>query len=257
MVLSEVRDADDGKRGKKRMEIRVFDDYEALSDAGAELLCTLLKEKPDAVLGLATGSTPEGVYARLVARYRAGEISFASVRTVNLDEYYPIAKNDPESYHTFMRQHLFDLVDIKPENTHLPDGETDDPTREAASYEALVASLGYPDLQLLGIGRNGHVGFNEPANELTDETHLTPLTKSTLDANGRFFAGRQMPDHALTMGIGTILHARRIVLLANGEEKREALRTLRAGKMTARCPASLLLPHPDFTVLCDRAAYGE
>ncbi len=236
------------------MNLQILENYEEMSRVGAQMIGEIVKSRPNAVLGLATGATPEGVYANLAELYRAGELDFSSVRTVNLDEYYPISPSDPESYRFYMEKHLFSRINIKPENTHLPRGNAEDPAREAEEYESLVASLGYADIQLLGIGQNGHIGFNEPEDALFGETHLTPLTASTLAANARYFEGREMPTLALTMGMGTILRAKKILLLASGASKREAISALRKGRITTACPATFLLLHPDVTVLVDPAA---
>ncbi len=237
------------------MNIKVFENYEEMSDAAAEIVAEIVRSKPDAVLGLATGATPVGMYDRLAKKYEAGELDFSKVRTVNLDEYYPIMPSDPESYRYFMNEKLFSRINVKPENTHVPNGASIDPVEECFAYERLVASLGGADVQVLGIGHNGHIGFNEPGDSLYPETHLTPLTESTLQANSIYFTDRPMPTQALTMGMGTILHARSILLLASGKGKHPAIARLLAGELTTECPATFLLLHENVTVLCDRAAY--
>ena len=240
------------------MQIKVLENYAELSECGAKIIAECVKQKPNAVLGFATGATPEGVYACLTQMYREGKLDFSSVTTVNLDEYYPISPEDPQSYRTFMEEHFFRQVNIDPANTHLPSGNAPDPVEEAERYEALLSSLGYADLQLLGVGHNGHIGFNEPAEALTVATHLTPLTESTLQANSIYFTDRPMPTEALTMGMASILRARKILLLVSGKGKHAALARLLEGEITTECPATFLLLHPDCTVLCDRAAYtGE
>ena len=183
-------------------------------------------------------------------------MDFSGVTSVNLDEYYPIAPDNAQSYRYFMNHNLFDHVNINKGNTYVPDGTAVDGDAEAGRYEALVESLGQVDIQVLGIGRNGHIGFNEPGSELIPETHVTDLTESTIEANARFFASKEeVPTRALTMGIGTILKAKEILLLISGKEKHDALMRLIAGKVTTDCPATFLLLHPNVTVLCDTAAY--
>lgn len=237
------------------MKIQVCQNYGEMSRLGAELICETVKESPRAVLGLATGATPEGVYDVLTQKYEAGEIDFSEVTTVNLDEYSPIEPSDDQSYRYFMEKHLFSRVNIRPEKTHVPMGNALDPTAEAKRYEELLASLGYADLQLLGVGQNGHIGFNEPAEALFAETHLTPLSESTLAANSIYFTDRPMPTEALTMGMASILRAKRILLLASGKSKHAAISRLLSGEITTACPITFLLLHPDCTVICDRAAY--
>ena len=240
---------------EKTMRIQVLKDYKELSERGAAIIAETVRQNPRAVLGLATGATPEGVYDELVSMYEAGALDFSGVTTVNLDEYYPIDPSDEQSYRYFMEKHLFSRVNIRPENTNLPMGSAPDPVEEAVRYEGLLASLGYADLQLLGVGQNGHIGFNEPAEALFAETHLTPLTESTLAANSIYFTDRTMPTEALTMGMGSILRAKRILLLASGKSKHAAITRLLAGEITTECPITFLLLHPCCTVLCDRAVY--
>ena len=237
------------------MKIQVLNDYSEISRAGAEIIAETVKKNPRAVLGLATGATPEGVYDVLAEKYDAGELDFSEVTTVNLDEYSPIEPSDEQSYRYFMEKHLFSRVNIRPENTNVPIGNTADPTAEAKRYEAKLASLGYADLQLLGVGQNGHIGFNEPAAALCAETHLTPLSESTLAANSIYFTDRPMPTEALTMGMASILRAKKILLLASGKSKHAAIARLLAGEISTECPITFLLLHPDCTVICDRAAY--
>ena len=240
------------------MKTIITNSYEEASAAGAALFARQIWAKPDSVLGLATGGTPVGLYAHLAAMYRDGRLDFSRVRSFNLDEYYPIQKSNDQSYDYFMRQNLFNHVNIKPENIHIPNGEAADPDAECAAYEAAIAAAGGIDLQLLGIGLNGHLGFNEPEDALHAVTHLTDLTPSTVEANARFFGGDKsaVPTRALTMGIGTILSARKIVLVATGAAKAPILRDMFGGRITARNPSSLLALHPDVTVIADTAAMG-
>lgn len=234
----------------------VVKNEEEMSDRAAELLLARLAATPTMTLGLATGSTPVGMYRRLVAAYRAGHADFSQAKSFNLDEYYPIAKDDAQSYDSFMRENLFSHVNIRPENIHIPNGEASDPQAEVEAYEAALAENGYVDLQVLGIGQNGHIGFNEPADALQAATHVTALTESTVKANARFFASdADVPRHALTMGMGSILKAGEILLLATGAAKAPALRALRGDAVTCAIPATFLKLHRNVTVICDEAAY--
>lgn len=238
------------------MKIIHCNNYEEMSAAAAELICNAIAAKPELVLGLATGSTPEGMYAELCRRYREGKVDFSKVTTVNLDEYCGLPSDHPQSYLTFMKEKLFDHVNLKKENTFLPNGNTEDHAAEAARYEEKVAQLGFADVQILGVGRNGHIGFNEPAEALFTKTHLTALTKDTVRANARFFDSvDEVPKHAITMGVGTIMSAKQIVLLASGEGKRPAISTLLGGMIDTICPVTLLQLHPNVTLICDDSAW--
>lgn len=237
--------------------MRIYEcaDYRAMSRRAASLIAAQVVLKPEGVLGLATGSTPIGTYENLIARNRAGDLSFREVRTVNLDEYKGLAPTHDQSYRYFMQTNLFDHIDILPENTNVPDGLAADADAECARYDALVASLGYADLQLLGLGRNGHIGFNEPDDHFTKETHVVDLTDSTIDANARFFATRDdVPRQALTMGVGCIMAARRVLLIASGADKADALYNAVCGPISPDCPASILQLHGDVVVVGDEAA---
>lgn len=239
------------------MKVIVTKNYAEMSSVAADMFKAVLKEKKDTVLGLATGSTPEGMYACLVEAYKNGELDFSDVKSVNLDEYYPIKKSDEQSYDYFMRKHLFSHVNMKEENIHLPNGEAADATVEACEYEKLIDLLGGADIQVLGIGRNGHIGFNEPDTALIPDTHLTGLTASTIEANSRFFENEDaVPKHALTMGIGSIFKSKKIVVMASGKEKAEAVKTMLEGKIKTDCPATLLVLHKDCTLVCDEDAYS-
>lgn len=231
--------------------------YYEVSKAASEIVTAQMTEKPDSVLGLATGSTPIGLYKLLVGQYEIGRLDFSDIKTVNLDEYYPMSPEDPESYRYFMNLNLFNRVNIKRENTNVPDGMARVPEDECERYEELIKSLGGIDLQVLGIGRNGHIGFNEPAETLNTLTHITELTESTKQANSRFFENRAMPEKALTMGMGTIFNAKKIIILASGEEKIDAVKKLLDGDVSCSCPASLLNLHPDATLIYDLAAAGK
>ena len=240
------------------MRIYLEADYAAMSRRAANLIAAEVIRRPNCVLGLATGSTPIGTYENLIARNRAGDLSFREVRTVNLDEYKGLAPTHDQSYRYFMQTNLFDHIDILPENTNVPDGLAADADAECARYDALVASLGYADLQLLGLGRNGHIGFNEPDDHFTKETHVVDLTDSTIDANARFFATRDdVPRQALTMGVGCIMAARRVLLIASGADKADAVYNAFCGPITPFCPASILQLHNDMVLVGDKAALSK
>ncbi|MBQ9112304.1 MAG: glucosamine-6-phosphate deaminase [Clostridia bacterium] len=239
------------------MKIHVVENYDEMSREAADILADIVKNKPDCVLGLATGDTPIGMYECLVRMYEAGELDFSAVRSVNLDEYYPISPDNDQSYRYFMNKHLFDKVNIDKANTNVPNGRAEDADVFCREYENTINKLGGMDVQVLGIGRNGHIGFNEPETELKPYTHLTELTESTIEANARFFESEaDVPKHALTMGIRSIFKARNIVILASGVEKAEAVKTMLSGNISTLCPASLLCLHPSVTLICDKAAYS-
>ena len=239
------------------MKIIVCKDYAEMSAKAADIVAAQVTLKPNCVLGLATGSTPEGMYACLVKKYKAGELDFSAVRSVNLDEYYPIAPDNDQSYRYFMNENLFNHVNIDKSRTFVPNGMAADPVAACEAYEETVASVGAAAIQVLGIGQNGHIGFNEPDSALEVRTHVTDLTESTIKANARFFASEaDVPTKALTMGIGTILNAKKIIILANGAAKHEAVSKMLAGKLDTSCPASMLNLHADVTVICDEAAYN-
>lgn len=234
------------------MNVMVCKNYEEVSLRAAEIMAEVMREKPECVLGLATGSTPVGMYQNLIKMNRAGEIDFSRVTTVNLDEYYPIAPDNDQSYRYFMNTQLFDHVNIDKANTYVPNGMAEDPQEACREYEDIVEKVGQVDIQVLGIGQNGHIGFNEPDEALYVPTHVTALTESTIKANARFFASEaDVPTMALTMGIGTILKAKKIIILATGASKKEAVAAMLAGKLTTACPASMLNLHPDVTLICD------
>jgi glucosamine-6-phosphate deaminase len=234
------------------MNIFVEKNYAELSKKAAEIIAELVKNKPSAVLGLATGSTPVGTYAELVCKHKAG-LDFSQITTFNLDEYFPIKKSNSQSYDFFMKENFFNHVNISKIN--IPNGEAADFSDECAAYDARLADLGGTDLQLLGIGNNGHIGFNEPAETFTAPTHHVELDDSTIKANARFFANeREVPRYAITMGMRAIMSAKKILLLASGSGKAEIIRTSLFGKITPLVPASLLQLHPDVTVVVDNEA---
>ena len=240
------------------MRIYLTEDYDAMSRRAANLISAEVIRKPDCVLGLATGSTPVGTYKQLAVWNQRGDFSFKEVRSVNLDEYKGLAPTHDQSYRYFMQDNLFNHIDIDVKNTNVPDGLAADPAAECARYDELVRSLGYADLQLLGLGRNGHIGFNEPCDHFVKETHVVDLTQSTIDANARFFASADdVPRQALTMGMGCIMAAKRVRLVANGEGKADAIYKMVCGPITPECPASILQLHPDVTVVVDEAAAAK
>lgn len=237
------------------MKIYQEKDYDALSRRAANLISAEVIRKPDCVLGLATGSTPVGTYRQLSAWNQKGDFSFKDVRTVNLDEYLGLPPTHDQSYRYFMQENLFDKIDIPFEHTHVPDGMAADPEQECRRYDELVRSLGYADLQLLGLGRNGHIGFNEPGGCFRKETHVVELTQNTIEANARFFENEAaVPKKAITMGIGCIMAARRVLLVASGANKAEAVYRTVCGPITPQCPASILQLHNDVVIVGDEEA---
>lgn len=229
--------------------------YEAMSRKAADILAAKIQLKPNCVLGLATGTTPIGAYQGLIKKYESGSLDFSEVRTYNLDEYRGLTHEDPQSYHYFMNDQLFNHVNIDPANVHVPDGANTDADAACADYDRMVAEAGYCDLQLLGIGRNGHIGFNEPADEFSKGTHCVDLTESTIEANSRLFEKEEdVPRQAYTMGTQTIMNARCILVVANGENKAQAVRDMCFGPIVPTCPASILQLHPNVFVVCDDAA---
>ena len=235
------------------MRIITVPDYAAMSRVAADLVSAEVAHSPRSVLGLATGSTPEGLYAELVARVRMGTLNLSFVTTFNLDEYIGLPEEHETSYHFFMRRHLFDHVQVR--EYHIPNGNAPDLLAECRRYDGLIAEIGGIDLQILGIGRNGHIGFNEPGSPFGEGTRIVNLTPDTIAANARFFASPdQVPRQALSMGIKTIMRARSIVLLASGEGKAQAVAGMIKGPVTKALPASVLRLHPDATLIVDEAA---
>ena len=240
------------------MVIYAVKDYEEMSKKAASIIGAQILMKPDAVLGLATGSTPVGTYQQLVKWYEQGELDFSELTTVNLDEYKGLDRENDQSYYYFMHKHLFDRINIDPARTNVPNGMEPDSGKECRRYEELIESLGGVDLQLLGLGHNGHIGFNEPAEVFDKETHCVDLTESTIEANKRFFASvDDVPRQAYTMGIGTIMRARKILVVASGEDKAEIVAKAFYGDVTPAVPASILQMHPDVTVVADAAALSK
>lgn len=237
------------------MKIVRAKDYADMSRKAANLISAQVILKPDCVLGLATGSTPIGAYKQLSEWYQKGDVDFSQVSTYNLDEYRGLSHDDPQSYHYFMRDNFFNHINIDINNTHVPDGANPDADAACAEYDRMVAEAGYCDLQLLGIGRNGHIGFNEPAAEFSKGTHCVDLTESTIEANSRLFEKEEdVPRQAYTMGTQTIMNARAILMVANGENKAQAVYDMCFGPIVPSCPASILQLHPNVFVVCDDAA---
>jgi glucosamine-6-phosphate deaminase len=238
------------------VKVLILESAEAAAARVSEIVAARLAARPATVLGLATGETMRPVYARLVALHREGRADFARVTTFNLDEYVGVAPEHPASFHAFMRETLFDHVNLRPGRGHLPRGDAAEPEAEARDYEARIAAAGGIDLQVLGIGRNGHLAFNEPTSSLASRTRIKTLTEATRIANAPAFAPKPVPRHAITMGIATILEARACVLLATGASKAEAVARMVEGPLGADCPATALQMHPAATVVLDGAAAG-
>lgn len=238
------------------MKIYQTKDYNDLSRVAANLIGAQIIQKPDSVLGLATGSSPIGTYRRLVEGYNNGDLDFSQIRTVNLDEYRGLPRENDQSYYYFMHDNLFNHVNIK--ESYLPDGTNPDSDAECARYEALIDSMGGIDLQLLGLGHNGHIGFNEPAESFSKHTNCVDLQASTIEANKRFFESiDDVPRQAYTMGIGTIMKAKRIVIIVSGEDKAEIVNKAFFGPVTPQVPASILQFHPDVCLVADAAALSK
>lgn len=240
---------------KYLMNLISLADYAAISTYVAELISQHVRENPEATLGLATGSTPLGMYQSLIDDHKNNATSYAGVSTYNLDEYVGLDATHPQSYASFMRKHFFDSIDIDLSNTHIPSGDAPDLAHECLRYEQLLAHIGGVDIQILGIGANGHIGFNEPGASFSAEVNVTDLAPKTRDHNARFFgAGESVPNQAVTMGIGTILRAKKIILMASGEGKAEAMHALLDGPVTEEIPATALRSHSDVIIVADQDA---
>ena len=240
------------------MRIYKGKDYADMSRKAANIISAQVIMKPDCVLGLATGSTPIGLYQQLVAWYEKGDLDFSEVRTVNLDEYKGLSRENDQSYYYFMHHNLFDHVNLPAENSHLPNGMEPDSDKECRRYSELIRSIGGVDLQLLGIGHNGHIGFNEPGDAFDNDVHCVNLTQSTIEANKRFFASADdVPKQAYTMGIKTIMQAKKILIVASGEDKADIVRDAFFGPITPKVPASVLQLHNDVTLVADEAALSK
>ena len=234
------------------MRIICAKDYKEMSEMAADIIGAQVLLKPDAVLGLATGSTPIGTYEELVRRYEAGRLDFSKIKTVNLDEYRGLTKDNDQSYYYFMHSHLFDHININKNNTKVPDGMEPDALKAGQDYENIIKNYGGIDLQLLGLGNNGHIGFNEPGDEFIDKTHVVDLTESTIEANKRFFASiDDVTKQAYTMGIGSIMRSKRVLMVVNGKGKAEIVKEAFFGPITPKVPASILQLHNDFILIGD------
>ena len=237
------------------MKIIHAKDYADMSRKAANIISAQVILEPSSVLGLATGTTPIGAYEQLIRWHKKGDVDFAEVITFNLDEYRGLSHDDPHSYHYFMRDKFFNHINIDLANTHVPDGANPDADEACAEYDRMVAEAGYSDLQVLGIGNNGHIGFNEPDDCFSKGTHCVDLTQSTLEANSRLFERKEdVPRQAYTMGIQTIMRARRILVLASGAKKAQAVRDMCFGPVTPQCPASILQLHTNCVVVADEDA---
>lgn len=241
------------------MEVIVCKDYKVLGQRAALLFAAQVTGKPDSVFGFATGSSPISTYDYLAELYATGAVDFSRATTYNLDEYYGMAPTEEQSYRKFMNDYLFSRINIRLENTHVLNGLTTDPEKECADYEKAIAAAGGIDMQLLGIGHDGHIGFNEPGDEFPKATHLVDLVPMTLQANARFFGGdiNNVPRQALSMGIGSIMRARKVVLVANGADKANAVYGMVKGPVTPALPASILQFHPNVTVFLDEGAASK
>ena len=240
------------------MKIYKAKDYEELSRKAASIIASQVLMKPDCVLGLATGSTPIGTYKQLIEWYNKGDLDFSSVKSVNLDEYRGLTRDNDQSYYYFMYNNLFKHININMDCTNVPDGTQSDSDKECSRYEDVIKSLGGIDLQLLGLGHNGHIGFNEPDEEFAKTTHCVDLTQSTIEANKRFFASiDEVPKQAYTMGIGTIMKAEKILLVVSGSDKAQILHDVLCGPVTPHVPASVLQLHNDVIVVADEAAMAK
>ncbi|WP_299073175.1 glucosamine-6-phosphate deaminase [uncultured Paraglaciecola sp.] len=241
------------------MQIIIYDNAQQVAQSAAQWVKELINKKPDPVLGLATGSTPISLYKELVAQYTAGQLSFKNVSTFNLDEYHQIDPANPQSYRSFMHQNLFKHVDIDTNNTSLPTCAVgENPRTQGLAYEQKIKQAGGIDLQILGIGGNGHIGFNEPTSSLSSRTRIKTLTQQTISDNSRLFKqGEVQPTMAMTMGIATIMDARYVVLMATGASKAQAVKEMITGGVSAMCPASALQMHENAIVLLDQAAASE
>jgi len=237
------------------MNILKFDSEVKLNAAAARIITSTVQTNPSAVLGLATGGTPIGIYKQLVQDYNEGLVSFKNVMTFNLDEYVGLSPDHHQSYSYYMNENLFNHVDVAADYTNIPSGLADNLDQECEQYDARIEAAGRIDIQLLGLGHNGHIGFNEPENELSSGTHVVQLAEETKQANARFFSEtEEVPAQAITMGVGTILKAKMLMLVVKGADKAEIVKRALTGPITTQCPASLLQTHPNLVVLVDEAA---
>lgn len=237
------------------MKVIVTKNYDELSKVAANEMAMVVKNNPKAILGLATGGSPIGMYKELIKMNKEGEIDFSKVTTVNLDEYVGLSGDHPQSYRYFMNENLFNHINIDKKNTYVPNGLAKNIEEECKNYDNKIENLGGTDVQLLGIGNNGHIAFNEPDEDLVSGTHLTNLTQDTIQANARFFDSiDEVPKTALTMGLGGIMKSKKIIVIASGESKAEAVKAMVNGKISTKMPASMLQMHRDVVVIVDEAA---
>lgn len=241
-----------------KLTIKIVKDAAEFNKTCAEKIKEQIAKNPQSVLGLATGGTPVGVYKELVSMHKAGAVDFGGIKTFNLDEYYPIEKGNSQSYYTYMGENLFDHVNINKANTNIPSGEAKDPQAECDAYEEKITKAGGIDYQILGIGSNGHIGFNEPDDFFPDRTHFVDLNQKTIEDNARYFDSiDDVPKKAITMGIKTIMGAKKILLMATGAGKAGIIKEALFGNITPKVPASILQLHSDVTVVLDEAAAAE
>ncbi len=240
------------------MKFYVTENYEQMSRKAASILAAKVIEKPDCVLGLATGSTPIGTYQNLIQWYKDGDLDFSQVKSVNLDEYVGLAPTHDQSYRYFMNTNLFDHINIDVANTNVPNGMAEDPEAACKEYDEIIRSMGGVDIQVLGMGHNGHIAFNEPTDHYPMGTHVVELQESTINANARFFASAdEVPKKAMTMGIGNIMAAKQILVVVNGEAKADIVKEAFTGPVTPMVPASILQLHPNVIVVGDKAAMSK
>lgn len=240
------------------MKVIIKENYDELSKETAKIIKEAILTKPNLVLGLATGSTPIGMYQELIQMYEKGTLDFSKITTFNLDEYFDISTDHPQSYHYYMRKNLFDETNINPKNIYIPDGTTKNVKAFCRDYERAIQETGGIDLQILGIGSDGHIGFNEPGTSLNSRTHLTKLAESTIEDNSRFFEKKEdVPKSAITMGVQTIFEAKKIILLASGEKKAEAIAKTLEGPITPQITASVLQQHPNVIFILDKKAASK
>ena len=240
------------------MQIIQGKDYDDMSRKAANIISAQVILKPNCVLGLATGSTPLGTYANLINWHEKGDLDFSNVSSVNLDEYRGLPADNDQSYRYFMKTNLFDKINIDQSRTHVPNGMEPDSEKACRDHDSIIKELGGIDLQLLGLGLNGHIGFNEPDDHFVKETHVVDLAESTIDANARFFATRDdVPKQAISMGIGAIMGAKKVLLCASGEDKADAIYNSVCGPITPKCPGSILQLHKNVVLVADEAALSK
>ncbi len=238
-----------------KMDIRIFNNTEEIAAAASEIIISKVKSCPDAILGLATGASPVATYKKLIAAYEAGVISFKDVKTFNLDEYCSIPATDKNSYYTFMHENLFNFIDVLEENVHVPNGNPENAEEYCAAYDESIKNAGGIDIQVLGIGRNGHIGFNEPSDAFTAGTYKVKLTESTIEANKIYFESENdVPREAITMGVQSITNAKEIILIAEGKAKAQAIHDMIKGEVSPSCPASILQKHNNVHIFIDKDA---